>query len=156
MQHGATVRAALEWRALFRAVLHPDLLPRMEMRSGPERDYVVFAKTVPMPSAELREPVYAQASATVASMRAPCGVDIRARFIAYPVTRPADPERHEKRLGCPVSLEASQFEVAFDAAVLLLPLSRRDAQLFGYLTKRAEALHDALPEDVRWIERVRR
>ena len=70
MQHGATVRAALEWRALFRAMLHPDLLPRMEMRSGPERDYVVFAKTVPMPGSPADAERYLMwTDATVNSVR---------------------------------------------------------------------------------------
>ncbi len=156
MQHGATVGEALAWRDRFRTVLHPDLIPRTDLRTGPEGDRVVFVKQVPMPFARLREPVYAQAAATVSSMRGLCGRDVRARFIVYPMARPADPERHERWFGCSVSWGAPLFEVAFDASVLEVPLPRRDPALFGYLARRVEALHGALPDDVRWVDKVRR
>ena len=156
MQHGATVGEALAWRDRFRAVLHPDLIPRTDLRSGPEGERVVFVKHVPAPFARLREPVYAQAAATVSSMRGLCGQQVRARFVAYPMPAPLDPERHERWFGCPVSWGAPLFEVAFEASVLDLPLPKRDPALFGYLARRVEALHEALPEDVRWADKVRR
>jgi AraC-like DNA-binding protein len=157
MRHGGTVGEALEWLGRYRAVLHPDLIPRTELRAGPEGERVVFTKAVPAPFARLREPVYAQAAGTVAAMRGLSGrSDVRARFVAYPMPRPRDPERHERWFGCPVSWGGPLFEVAFDAALLALPLPRSEPQLFGYLARRVEALHAALPADVRWGERARR
>jgi AraC-like DNA-binding protein len=116
----------------------------------------VFVKEVPAPFARLREPVYAQAAATVTAMRGLSGRDVRARFVAYPLPRPRDPERHERWFGCPVSWGGPTFEVAFDAAMLSLPLPRAEPHLFGYLARRVEALQAALPVAERWAERARR
>lgn len=156
MQHGATVGEALAWLDRYRAVLHPDLVPRVERRSGPEGDRVVFVKVVPAPFARLREPVYAQAAATVTAMRGLSGCGVRACFVAYPLPRPRDPERHERWFGCPVAWGGPTFEVAFDTAVLALPLPRSEPHLFGYLARRVDALHGALPVAERWTDRVRR
>jgi AraC-like DNA-binding protein len=156
MQHGATVGEALAWLDRYRAMLHPDLVPRLERRAGPEGDRVVFVRAVPAPFARLREPVHAQAAATVTAMRGLSGRDVRARFVAYPLPRPGDPERHERWFGCPVSWGGPTLEVAFDAAVLALPLPRAEPHLFGYLARRVDALHAALPVAERWTDRARR
>jgi AraC-like DNA-binding protein len=156
LQHGATVGDALAWLERYRAVLHPDLVPRLERRAGPEGERAVFVKVVPPPFARLHEPVYAQAAATVAVMRALTGRDVRARSVAYPMPRPRDPERHERWFGCPVSWGGPTLEVAFDAAVLALPLPRAEPALFGYLARRVEALHGALPASAGWTDRARR
>lgn len=156
LQHGATVGDALSWLGRFHAVLHPDLMPRLERRTGPDGDRAVFVKVVPAPFARLREPVYAQAAGTVAAMRALCGRDVRARWVAYPLPRPRDPERHEQWFGCPVSWGGGTFEVAFHATMLALPLPRAEPHLFGYLARRVEALHAALPVGARWSERAGR
>lgn len=160
MRHGGTVGEALAWMGRYAAVLHPDLVPRVERRAGPDGDRVVFTKPVPAPFARLREPVYAQAAATVSAMRGLSGRDVRARFVAYPVPRPRDPERHERWFGCPVSWGGPTLDVAFDAALLDVPLPRAEPALFGYLARRVEALHDALPDALpsqpRWADRARR
>jgi AraC-like DNA-binding protein len=156
MRHGATVGEALAWLDRYRAVLHPDLVPRVERRTGPGGDRAVFVKTVPAPFARLREPVYAQAAATVTAMRGLSGRDVRARFVAYPLPRPRDPERHERWFGCPVGWGGPTLEVAFDAALLALPLPRAEPHLFGYLARRVDALHAALPVAERWTDRARR
>lgn len=156
MRHGATVGEALTWLDRYRAVLHPDVVPRLERRSGPEGERAVFVNAVPAPFARLREPVYALAAATVSSLRGLSGRDMRARFVAYPLPRPRDPERHERWFGCPVSWGSPVLEIAFDAAVLALPLPRSEPQLFGYLARRVDALHAALPVAERWTDRARR
>ena len=156
LQHGATVGEALAWLERYQAVLHPDLMPRVTRRGGPDEDRVVFVKTVPAPYARLREPVYAQAAATVAAMRGLTGRALRARFVAYPFGRPSDPERHERWFGCPVSWGGTTFEVAFDGEILALPLPRSEPQLFGYLARRVETLHAALPIAEGWTDRARR
>ncbi len=156
MQHGATVGEALTWLERYRAVLHPDLVPRLERRAGPEGARAVFVKAVPAPFARLREPVYALAAAMGSAMRGLSGRDLRARFVAYPLPRPCDPERHERWFGCPVSWGGPVLEVAFDAGVLALPLPRAEPRLFGYLARRVEALHEALPVAERWADRARR
>jgi AraC-like DNA-binding protein len=137
-------------------VLHPDLLPRLERRSGPEGERAVFVKAVPAPFARLREPIYALAAAMGSAIRGLSGRDVRARFVAYPLPRPRDPERHERWFGCPVSWGGAVLEVAFDAGVLALPLPRAEPRLFGYLARRVEALSGALPVAERWADRARR
>lgn len=158
MQHGTTVGEALAWQHRFRAVIHPDVVPALERRpgedGGPGR--VVFARPVSPPFIHLREPVEAQASAVVAVMRALTGKPVRALSVAFPMPRPADPSRQETFFGCPVAWSAPRLEVAFDAQILDLPLPRSDAQLFGYLARRAEELHAALPPEASWSARVRR
>lgn len=158
MQHGTTVGEALAWQHRFRAVIHPDVVPAIERRpsedGGPAR--VVFTRPVAPPFVYLREPVEAQASAIVAVMRTLTGKAVRALFVALPMPRPADPSRQETFFGCPVAWSAPRLEVAFDAQVLELPLPRSDAQLFGYLARRAEDLHAKLPPEASWSAKVRR
>lgn len=158
MQHGGTVGEALAWQHRFRAVIHPDVVPSIQRRpsddGGPAR--VVFARPVAPPFVRLREPVEAQASAIVAVIRTLTGTPVRALFVAFPMARPADPSREESCFGCPVAWSAPNLEVAFDASILDLPLPRSDAQLFGYLARRAEELHASLPVEASWSAKVRR
>jgi AraC-like DNA-binding protein len=156
MRHGGTVAEALAWLDRYRAVLHPDLVPRLERRAGPEGDRAVFVKPIPLPFARLREPVHAMAAGLVSSMRGLSGREVHARSLAYPLPRPRDPERHERWFACPVSWGAPMLEVAFDAAVLALPLPRAEPGLFGYLARRVDALHEALPVAAHWADRARR
>lgn len=157
MRHGATALEALEWLECYRAVLHPDLVPRMERRSGPEGDRIVFAKVIPPPFARLREPVYTLASAMVSTMRTLTGrSNIKARHVRYPLPRPDDPGRHERYFACPVAWGAAEFEIAFDATELTLPLPRSDPHLFSYLARRADELLARLPEVESATGRVRR
>ncbi|MDF1502973.1 AraC family transcriptional regulator [Roseisolibacter sp. H3M3-2] len=156
IQHGGTVGDAIGWLDRYREVVHPDLVPRTERRDGPEGARVVFTKPVPAPFARLREPVYAQASATVAAMRALSGRDVRARYVAYPLARAADAARHERWFGCPVSCGGAPLDVALDAPLLDLPLPRADARLFGYLARRVAAIEAELPAAGAVDERARR
>jgi AraC-like DNA-binding protein len=157
MHHGATVGEALEWLQRYRAVLHPDLVPRLERRRGPEGERVVFAKVVPMPFARLGEPVYAQAAATLASMRALAGShEVRARSVTFPMPRPRDPSPQERYFACPVAWGAPEFEIAFDASLLSRRIPRSDPHLFSYLARRADELLAQLPDEERVSSRARR
>lgn len=156
MMHGRSVREALEWLQRYRAVLHPALVPSIEVRAEAGGDRLVFAKPVAPPFTQLREPVYAQAAATVVSLRALTGrPQLRARFVAYPMPRPADAERQEQWFGCPVAWGSALLEVAFDATVLDLTLPLANPQLSQYLARRAEELHAALPVPTGEAGRVR-
>lgn len=159
MQHGATVGEALEWQQRYGAVVHPDVNPRLERRREAAGERLVFVQVVPAPFVELREPVDAQAAAIVAALAGLAGLAgraLRARWVAFPGARPADAERHESWFSCPVAWGAPTLEVAFEAVVLDLPLPRSDARLFGYLARRAEVLHGALPAGASFAERARR
>jgi AraC-like DNA-binding protein len=156
MQHGATVGDALEWQQRYRAVVHPDVIPRVERRDHGAGPRAVFTHVVPPPFARLRQPVDAYAAAIVSTMRGLTGRDdVRAAFVTFPLSRPADPERYEQFFGCPVAWSGTAIEVAFDADLLDLPLPRADARLFGYLARRADELLERLPAQARWTERVR-
>jgi len=156
IQHNATVGEALDWLLRFRAVVHPDVIPRMERRKEAAGERLVFIRNIPFPWARLREPVYASASSLLASMRTLSGVRLDARYVAYPLPRPVDSERHERYFSCPVSWGAEEFRVAFDASMLDLPLPRRDSHLFSYLARRVEELEKQLPAAANYAERVRR
>ena len=156
MQHGATVGEAIEWLGRYRAVVHPDVVPRVEMRPDPDGDRLVFVRSVPPPWTRLREPVYASASSLVAGIQGISGRDIRARAITYPLPRPADYERHEQYFACPVIWSAPSLEVAFDASIIALELPRSDARLSGYLARRADELLQRLPEQAGYAGRARR
>ncbi|MCK6552446.1 AraC family transcriptional regulator [Myxococcota bacterium] len=156
MQHGGSVREALDWLVRYRSVVHPGLVPEVELRAEPAGARVVFTRPVPPPWAKLREPVYAQAASLVTVTAAMTGQPIRAAFVAYPMPRPADPERHERFFECPVAWGASKLEVAFDATILDLPLPRRDPRLFGYLARRADELLTRLPDESTATSRARR
>ena len=156
MQHGATVGDALAFQHRLRAVIHPDVVPAVERRSDETGSRIVFTRPVPPPFVKLREPVETQASAIVAMMRLLTGKPVRPAFVALPLPRPADPSRQEKFFACPVAWNATQVEVAFDAALLDAPLPRSDAQLFGYLARRADELHAALPDEASWSARAQR
>lgn len=155
MQHGGSVREALDWLQRFRAVVHPEVVPSVSVRHEPQGARMVFARPVPAPFAQLREPVYAQAASIVAVMRALAGDDVRARFVAFPLPRPANPSRFEQWFGAPVAWGGPLLEVAFDAEVLDRPLPRADSRLFGYLASRAAELLAALPRDGDVIAPVR-
>lgn len=147
IQHESTVRAALHWLERYRAVVHPEVVPDVSVRSGPSGDLLVFSRPVPPAFARLREPVYAQAAAIVSVLRSLAGDGVRARFVAYPLPRPDDPERHEHWFGVPVSWGGPVLEVAFDASLLDRPLRRSDPRLFGYLATRAAELLAQLPRE---------
>lgn len=156
MLHGATVGEALDWQQRYGAVVHPDVVPRLERRREAAGERLVFVQAVPPPFTKLREPVDAQAAAIVAALAGLAGRALRARWVAFPMARPGDAERHERWFACPVAWGAPALEVAFDAAVLDLPLPRSDARLFGYLARRVERLHAELPAEASWAERTRR
>jgi AraC-like DNA-binding protein len=145
MRHGGTVGEAMAWLDRYRAVLHPDLVPRQERRREPAGERVVYSKPVYPVFARLREPVIAQAAGTVAVIRGISGQDVRARWVSLPLPRPQDPGPVERWFQCPVAWAAPLLEVAFDAAVLDLPLPKADPHLFDYLSRRAKALQADLP-----------
>ena len=152
MQHGATVADALAWQHRFRAVIHPDVVPALERRGA----LAMLARPVAPAFVRLREPVEAQAAAIVSVIRTLTGKPVAPVQVAFPMVRPADPGRQERFLGCPVAWSAPRLEVGFDAAILDLPLPRSEPRLFGYLARRAEELHAALPVESSWSARARR
>ena len=152
IEHGATVRDALAFQQRMGAVIHRDVVPKLEQRG----DRIVFSRPIAPPFAQLREPVYAQAAATVATMQALTGRDVRAAFVTFPLPRPADPSAIERHFACPIGWGATLFEIAFEAALLDVPLPRSDPRLFGYLARRAEELLAQLPSDATWSDRARR
>lgn len=156
MQHGATVGEALAWQQRFGAIVHAGLVPQIERRRDASGDRFVFVRAMVAAFARLREPVYAQASAIAATIGALVGREVRPAFVALPLARPADPRAVEAFFACPVGWGAALLQVGFDAALLDIPLPRRDPRLFGYLARRAEELLAQLPADARWADRVRR
>lgn len=148
--------AALEWQQKYRALIHPEVVPRLERRADREGDRVVFARPISPPFAKLQEPVYAQASATVAMMQALCGERIRPVWVSYPLPRPAEPSRHEAYFECPVAWGTPELEIAFDATLLDRQLPRSDAQLAGYLCRRVDELVARLPAEKSFADRARR
>lgn len=155
-QHGATVGDALAILDRYRKVVHADVVPRVERRATPPGKRLVFSHPVPPPFARLREPVYAHAAGLVATLAALAGRDLRAAWVSFPLPRPADPRAVEGFFACPVAWTAPELEVAFDAAVLDLPLPRSDERLSGYLARRADELLARLPETAGWADRARR
>ncbi len=155
MQHGATVRHALEWLERYRRVVHPEVVPTLAERAAPAGRVMLFSRPVPPPFAQLKEPVYAQAAAILSVMRSLAGRDTRVRFVAYPLPRPADPGRHERHFAAPVTWGTPVLEVAFDAGLLARPLQRSDPALFGYLAAKADALLAALPRERSAADQVR-
>lgn len=152
IEHGATVRDALAFLARMGAVIHRDVVPKLEVRG----DRIVFSRPIAPPFAVLREPVHAQAAAMVALMSALAGRAVRAAYVTFPLPRPADPSAIERHFACPVAWGGALFEIAFDAGLLDVPLPRSDPRLFGYLARRAEELLARLPDDASWADRVRR
>lgn len=155
MQHGATVGDALDWLWRFRAVIHPDVVPLIERRSGAAGDELVFSRAVPLPFVRLREPVYAQAAATVAVMQALTGLALRPLWISLPLPRPPDADRVEAFLGCAVRWGTPAFEAAFAGGLLTRPLPRADDRLFGYLAHRVRQLHEALTDEASFTAKSR-
>jgi AraC-like DNA-binding protein len=156
MQHGATVAEALDWQQQYRAFVHPGVIPRLERRPHEAGERMVFAHAVPPAFCKLLESVYTHASATVAMMKALTGRPVRAAWITYPLPRPADPARHEQFFACPVAWGAPELEVAFDAALLDLPLPKSDPRLAGYLCRRVDELVARLPAEKSFADRARR
>ncbi|WAS93647.1 AraC family transcriptional regulator [Nannocystis punicea] len=156
MQHEATVGEALAWQQRVGAVLYPGLVPQLERRRDAAGDYVVFVRAMVPAFARLIEPIYAQAAAIVAMMRAVAGAGARAAFVTLPLPRPGDPREVEAYFACPVAWDAPLMQLGFDAALLAVPLPRADPQLFGYLARRAEAMLAHSPGDASWADRVRR
>ena len=146
MQHGTNVGDALDWLQRYKAVLHPDVVPRLEQRSG-EPPLIAFVQIVPAAFAALREPVDAQAAALVASMELIAGRRVPPVSVALPHAAPAVLERHARVFACPITWNAAALELVFDASVLALPLARSDARLFGYLARRVEELAARLPAE---------
>jgi AraC-like DNA-binding protein len=156
MQHGTTVGEAYDWLWRYRAVIHPDVVPRMERRSEPAGERIVFARPVPLPFARLREPVYAQAAAIVAAFEGLSGTTVPPARVTFPMARPDDSDRHESFFACPVAWGGDELEVAFDASILDLPVPRSDARLFSYLARRADELLAALASESSHADRARR
>lgn len=156
MQHGATVGEALAWMERFRAVIHPDVVPHLVRRDGPGGARAVFVKQPVTAFTVLREPMYAQAAATIAVMRTVAGRDVRALAVSFPMARAADADQVAAHLGCPVTWATPALELAFDAALLDRPLPRSDPRLFGYLARRTEELWAALPAEASVADRARR
>jgi len=156
MGHGRTVGQALDWLERYRAVIHPEVVPRHERRTEPAGERLVFSRPISPIFARMREPVEAQAASLVSILGALSGRDVRARRVTLPLPRPADPERHEAFFACPVAWSAPLLEVAFDAALGDLPLPRNDPQLMSYLARRADALLARLPAEASHVDRARR
>lgn len=140
MRHGSTVAEALELMQRFAAVVHPELMPRVERRASPAGERVLFVRPPTPAFAALHEPVYAQAASSVSVMQTLLGRPVRAAWVTYPLSRPADAARHERFFGAPVAWDGALFEVAFDAELLARPLPRADAAVLPYLTRHAEAM----------------
>jgi AraC-like DNA-binding protein len=146
MQHGATAGEALAWLQRYRAVVHPDAVPRMERRQDDDgAARVAFVQVMPPPFARLREPVDCQAAATVAAIQTLTGTSIHPLAVALQHGQPADPRRHQAHFGCPITWGAPALEVVFDAALMDAPLPRSESHLFGYLARRAEELLARMP-----------
>lgn len=154
MQHGATMGDALAWQQRVGAVLYPGLVPQLEQRRDAGHDYLVFTRAMVPAFARLREPVYAQAAAITATMRAMA--DHSPLFVSLPLTRPADPGAVEAFFACPVAWDAPLLQLGFDAALLAAPLPRSDPRLFSYLARRAEELLAQLPAEATYADRARR
>ncbi len=155
LRHGATVGDAIAWLQRYGDVIHPDLTPQVERRRGPAGARVVFVQGIPPPFLRLREPVDALASALLATMRSLSSRPVRAAFITFPLARPADPERHERFFACPVAWDGAVLEIAFDAALLDLPIPGSDPRLFTYLSRRADELFTCVPDESTCAARVR-
>lgn len=156
MQHGRTVREALEWLQRFRAVLHPALVPTTEVRDTPAGKRLTFSKVMAGPFVQLREPVFAFASGTRSLMRALTGEAVTACSLTYPLPRPENAAEHEQWFACPVAWGGAVFEMSFDAAWLDWPLPRQDSRLSGYLTQQAQRLLDNMADDLSLTAQVRR
>ncbi len=140
MRHGATVGEAIGWLQRYGAVVHPDVVPRIEREGVGAGARFVFVHAVPLPFLRLREPVYAYASGLVATLSSLSGRPVRPVSVVFPLTRPADPERFSRFFDCPVAWGGEVVAVAFDAALLALPVPGADPRLFRYLSQRAEKL----------------
>ncbi|MBX3134526.1 MAG: AraC family transcriptional regulator [Gemmatimonadaceae bacterium] len=156
MQHGRTVREALQWFQRYRAVLHPELVPEMDEVSTSNGRRLVLSKVMAGPFARLREPVYAYASAARALLRGLTGAPVAVRSLSYPFPSADDAAAHEAWFGCRITWGAPRFEIAFDAAVLDRPLPRHDPRLFGYLAQQAERLLEEVPDSGSTLAMVRR
>lgn len=161
MQHGATLGEALAWQQRYSALVHPDVMPRLERRDSTGRPqdaggWFVFTRPPTPVFAALREPLFAQAASMPAMLSAAVGTRLVPERVAFPLPRGGDASRVERYFACPVAWEAPLFEIAFDAAHLDRPLVRADAALFGYLARRADALLAALPDQDSWSTRVQR
>lgn len=154
MQHGSTVGEALDWLWRYRAVIHPEVVPAFEVRESATGRELVFSRVVSPAFVRLREPVHAQASATVAVMQALSGTTLRPLGLKLPMPPSSDPKRVEAFLGCPVVWSQPIFEIRFPAEILTRPLPRSDERLFGYLARRVQKLHDELPKTGSFAERT--
>jgi AraC-like DNA-binding protein len=144
MRHGSTVAEALELMQRFAAVVHAELMPRVERRDTPAGARVVFVRPPTPAFARLREPVYAQAASTVSVMQTLLGRPVRAAWVTYPLSRPDDAARHERFFAAPVAWDGALFEVAFDAELLTRAIPRADTAVLPYLTRQAAALQAGL------------
>lgn len=155
MRHQGTVGAAFAWQQRFAAVVHPDVLPRLERRPAATGDLVVFVHEPPPPFLALREPVEAYAAAVVSGLTALAGRPVPVAGVTLPLAPPADARRYEAHFGCGVAWHGTRVEVAVDAAVLAWPLPASDPHLSTYLARRAAHLLAALPAGATFADRVR-
>lgn len=147
LQHGASVGHALEWLQRYRAVVHPDVVPRLEKRTEGEHAVVAFVQVVPAAFARLREPVDAQAAALVTAMQTLTGKRVHPLRISLPHTASDAGQRHAALFACPIQWGAPALEVVFDASLLSLELPRTDARIFGYLARRVEELSQRIGKE---------
>jgi AraC-like DNA-binding protein len=150
LPHDETVGAALAFLDRQRALIHPDAVPRMELRA----ESFAYVQTVPLPFARLIEPVDAQAAGITALLRVLAGPDVDPLAVA--LQRPEGDLSQQRFHRCKVRWNAPAIEVEFARHVLARPLARADSRLFGYLARRAEELRAALPSEASYLARTRR
>jgi len=142
MQHGATLGDALGWLERYRSVVFDGVLARTER----DERTVAFCHVVHPALAALREPAEIWAAAHLSTLRRLTGRDLLPLEVAFPHGPPADDRRHRALFRAPIRWDAPRIELRFDAAILQLPLTRADRDLFRYLERRVEALRAELQE----------
>lgn len=156
LAHDQTALDALNFLARHRALIHPDAVPRMEQREHEGERRIAFVQPVPVPFAQLVEPVDAQAAAVVSLVRVLAGADVDPVRVCLQRARPHDTAEHERYHRCPIVWNANAIEVEFRAEPFLRALPRSDARLFGYLARRAEELSEQLPREASFVARAQR
>jgi AraC-like DNA-binding protein len=155
LERGTTVADALALLNRARDLVARGAVPTSHVVESDRGSELMWRQSLPPPFAALREPAEAQASATLAVMRALAGDDVRPLHVVFPHAAPQDTRRHEARFGCPLRWSGPALELTFDARLLARPLPREEPALFGYLETRVAALAAALPEDASLSARVR-
>lgn len=134
--HADTVGEALDCVARYRRLVLEDAVPKLVH----EGDRVVLTQVLPQDFVVLRHPAECQVVATLGLARALSNERVLPRAATLPHARGASAPRLEHTLGIAPTWGAAVASLTFDAALLTRPLHRADEALFGYLTRRAEAL----------------